>query len=104
MNLNYLMILFVIAQLRTTSFLNIKYIVGDEFSANYFMSSSVTKSGALKGDFITEIYAPKGSRCAYLEGLSKYPKQREVLFDKSCKYKVLEKSNKRMKIEVIKDD
>ncbi|MBE6869224.1 MAG: hypothetical protein E7494_10770 [Ruminococcus albus] len=98
------MILFVIAQLRTTSFLNIKYIVGDEFSANYFMSSSVTKSGALKGDFITEIYAPKGSRCAYLEGLSKYPKQREVLFDKSCKYKVLEKSNKRMKIEVIKDD
>lgn len=81
-----------------------EYEVGDEFSAKYFMSSSVTKNGVLKGDFITEIYAPKGSKCAYLEGLSKYPKQREVIFDKSCKYKVLEKSNKRMKIEVIKDD
>ena len=81
-----------------------EYKVGDEFSPKYFLSSSVAKNGVLKGNYITEIYASKGSKCAYIEKLSKYPKQREVLFDKSCKFKVLEKDNKRMKIEVIKDD
>jgi hypothetical protein len=78
--------------------------IGDIFSAGYFLSSSASKKGALKGQFTTIIRAPKGSKCAYIEKLSKYPAQREVLFDKNCRYKVLEESNNYMIIEVLTDD
>ena len=75
--------------------------VGDIIEPKFFLSSSVTKNGALKGDFVTIIQAPKGSKGAYIENLSKFPKQREFLFDKSCKYRVLTNSKNDMIVEVI---
>ena len=78
-----------------------QFEVGESFCAGYFLSSSASKRGALNGDFLTIIRAPKGAKCAYIEKLSLYPKQREVLFDKSCRYKVIEKSESYMVIEVI---
>ena len=78
-----------------------KYGVGQTFKPNYFLSSAVVKKGALKSDFTTIIQVPKGSKGAYIEQLSKYPKQREFLFDKSCSFKVLEKSKNNMRIEVV---
>ena len=81
-----------------------KYSVGELFYADYFLSSSASRAGALKGKFLTIIRAPKGSRCAYIEKLSLYPSQREVLFDKSCQYRVVEKNDKYMVIEVINND
>ena len=81
-----------------------KYSVGELFYADYFLSSSASRAGALKGKFLTIIRAPKGSRCAYIEKLSLYPSQREVLFDKSCQYRVVEKNEKFMVIEVINND
>lgn len=46
------------------------------------ISTSVVKGAALSKKYEIIIYAPKGSRGAYIEKISKYPKQRELLLDK----------------------
>ena len=68
---------------------------GDTYEPKQFLSSSVTKKGTLKsGKYQMVIRTPKGSCGAYIEGLSKYPKQREFLFDYSCKYKLIKATKK----------
>ena len=48
------------------------------------------------------IYAKKGTKgIAYVERLSKKPKQREVLFDKDCIYRVLSNSKELIELEAI---
>ena len=75
---------------------------GDTYEPKQFLSSSVTKKGALQsGKYQMVIRTPKGSCGAYIEGLSKYPKQREFLFDYSCKYKLI-KANKKTSIWEVK--
>lgn len=49
--------------------------------SNKFISSSVTKKGAFEGNPNVAIIVPKGSNGAYVENLSKYPKQREFLLN-----------------------
>lgn len=72
--------------------------VGDIFEPKQFLSSSVVKKGVLKnGNYQMIIKTPKGSNGAYIEKLSKYPKQREFLFDYRCKFKLI-KSNKNISI------
>lgn len=74
---------------------------GEIITPKQFISASATKKGSLKGKCSTIILAPKGSKGAYIEKLSKYPKQREVLFDKSCSYKVVSNTDTKMILEVI---
>ena len=75
--------------------------VGDMYEPKQFLSSSVTKKGILKGEYIMVIETPKGSGGAYIEGLSKYPKQREFLFDYDCKYRIKYVKGKNIGLEVI---
>lgn len=78
--------------------------VGGLFLYNQFASTSVIKSKAFKRNFLFIIYVPKGARAAYIEELSFYPRQRELLIDKNTGYKVLSRNNKTIELEVISDD
>ena len=75
--------------------------VGDIYEPKQFISTSVSISGVLKGDYFITFLTPKGSKGAYIELLSEYPKQRELLFDKNLKYRILEICNNEITLEVI---
>lgn len=63
--------------------------VGDIVCPGQFYSTSVVKSGSLKKDFRITICARSGSLAGYVEPLSKFKEQRELLFDKDTLYRVL---------------
>ncbi len=75
--------------------------VGDIYDPKQFVSSAVTKSGAISGNYNLIIFAKKGSKGAYIELLSKYPNQREFLFDKNLKYSILDIDGTTITLEVI---
>ncbi len=75
--------------------------VGDIYKPKQFLSSSVSKTGTLNGKYILEILTPKGSKGAYIELLSKYPKQREFLFDKDLVYNILAINGNIITLEAI---
>lgn len=78
---------------------------GDVYEPRQFLSSSVTKKGALQsGKYQMVIRTPKGSSGAYIEGLSKYPKQREYLHDYGCKYRLIQVKGKKSVVEVLPND
>ena len=64
--------------------------VGDVYSPEQYISTSVTSKGALDKKFKMVILAAPGSNGAYIEKLSEYPKQREFLFNNKCKYEIME--------------
>ncbi len=66
-----------------------------------FYSTSVVKSGSLKKDFQITICARTGSLAGYVEPLSKFKEQRELLFDKDTIYRVLQCKEKETVLEVI---
>ena len=55
--------------------------IGNIYEPKQFVSTAVVSSRTLKGDYNIVIIAKKGSKGAYIELLSKYPNQREFLFD-----------------------
>lgn len=74
--------------------------VGSVVSFSQFLSTSVISSRSFDAGVTFTIYVPKGkSGVAYIEELSEYPKQREILFDKDCRYVVL--SNKENQVELV---
>ena len=75
--------------------------VGEQAPGKQFFSTSVIRSRALKGDYHLIILAPKGTTGAYLEAISRFPKQREFLIDKDCRYRVLSRKGKTIVVEVI---
>ena len=75
--------------------------VGDIYEPKQFISTSVVSSRTLKGDYNIVIIAKKGSKGAYIELLSKYQNQREFLFDKNLKYRILKIRNNKIVLEVI---
>ena len=75
--------------------------VGDIYEPKQFVSSAVTKSGAISGNYNLIIFAKKGSKGAYIELLSKYPNQRKFLFDKNLKYSILDVDGTTITLEVI---
>lgn len=75
--------------------------VGDIVCPGQFYSTSVVKSGSLKKDFRITICARSGSLAGYVEPLSKFKEQRELLFDKDTLYRVLLSKEKEVVLEVI---
>lgn len=75
--------------------------VGDIVCPGQFYSTSVVKSGSLKKDFLITICARSGSLAGYVEPLSKFKEQRELLFDKDTLYRVLLSKEKEVVLEVI---
>lgn len=76
--------------------------VGDIYEPKQFISTAVSISGVLKGDYFITFLTPKGSKGAYIERLSEYPKQRELLFDKNLKYKIIDINGRKIILEVIR--
>lgn len=76
--------------------------IGDIYEPKQFISTAVSISGVLKGDYFITFLTPKGSKGAYIELLSKYPKQRELLFDKNLKYKIIDINGRKIILEVIR--
>jgi hypothetical protein len=74
--------------------------VGDIVCPGQFYSTSVVKSGSLKKDFRITICARSGSLAGYVEPLSKFKEQRELLFDKDTLYRVLLLKEKEVVLEV----
>lgn len=74
--------------------------VGDIVCPGQFYSTSVVKSGSLKKDFRITICARSGSLAGYVEPLSKFKEQRELLFDKDTLYRVLLLKKKEVVLEV----
>lgn len=75
--------------------------VGEIFRELQFISTSVTKKGALNRKYKIIIYSKKGTRAAYIESLSSYKKQRELLIDKNTIFRVISKTETEIVLEVI---
>lgn len=80
--------------------------IGDRASGSLvkmkqFISTSVIPSRTLKGECEIIIHAPKGTAGAYIEKLSKFPNQRELLLDKDCLYRVISNQGDRIELEVL---
>lgn len=66
-----------------------------------FVSTSLVKNRAIDGEFEIIIYVKKGTSGAYIEKLSLFPKQRELLLDKDNIYRVLSRKERTIELEVI---
>ena len=66
-----------------------------------FFSTSIVKNRALNGKYKVVIYVKKGSSGAYIENLSYFQSQRELLLDKDNIYRVLSRKGKVIELEVI---
>ena len=66
-----------------------------------FYSTSVVNTRHFELGYQLVIYVKKGSNAAYIEGLSHFPKQRELLIDKDCYYRVLSRKGNMIELEVI---
>ena len=75
--------------------------VNDLVIEEQFISTSVSKRAALEKPYKVVIYIPKGSRGAYIEDISKYPKQRELLLDKGTIFRVISKKENVIELQVI---
>lgn len=78
-----------------------KYPAGTVFVDDQFISTSIIQKAALSKQFKMIFLVPKGSRGAYIERVSKYPRQREFLLDKECKMRILSKQKDSILVEVI---
>ncbi|MEI3419211.1 MAG: phage minor capsid protein [Blautia sp.] len=78
-----------------------EFEVNDLVTENQFISTSVVQSAALDKAYKVLIYVPKGSCCAYIEKISKYPKQRELLLDKNTIFRVISKKKNSIELQVI---
>ena len=74
---------------------------GDVKTLPQFISSSVVNSRALKGEYEITIFARKGTRGAYIDAISRFPKQREFLIDKDSVYRIIQVKDKHIVVEVI---
>lgn len=75
--------------------------VNDLITEGQFISTSVSQRAALNKPYKIIIYVPKGSRGAYIEKVSKYPKQRELLLDKNTIFRVISKKENVIELQVI---
>ena len=78
-----------------------EYQIGELFIEPQFTSTSIVKSKALNKPFKIQIKVPKRSRGAYIEHISSYPMQREFIIDKQSVFRVINKSNNFIELEMI---
>lgn len=76
--------------------------IGEAVRLEQFISTSVSKSGALNKKFEIELYVSAGTRCAYIEELSAFRSQRELLIDKNTWFRLLYRQGKYIVLEVMK--
>lgn len=71
------------------------------YRGKQFFSTSVIENRSFDSKYKIIIYVKKGSKAAYIEKLSHYTKQRELLLDKDCIYRVLSRKENVIELEVI---
>ena len=62
---------------------------GESRKVDQFFSTTIAPSRSFEGEYSIVVCALKGTNAAYIEELSLYPSQREMLFDKDVEYEVL---------------
>ncbi len=55
----------------------------------------------MKGTYEFIIHVPQGAQAAYIERLSRYKKQRELLINKDTLYKVISRNGRLIELEVV---
>ena len=75
--------------------------VGEFFTPKQFISTSARRNGTLTGGYAYKLYVSKGRKAAYIEFLSHFPNQRELLIDKDAVFKVLSRQGNLIELEVI---
>lgn len=78
-----------------------KYKIGEIFTDSQFISTSIIEKATLNKDFKLVFFVPQNSRSGYIESLSKFPRQRELLLDKDCKLRVLSRQKNKVILEVV---
>lgn len=74
--------------------------VGESFVSLQFVSTSVIRSKILKGQYEFIIHIPKGANVAYIEKLSRFKNQRELLIDRNTVFVVLSRNGFQVELEV----
>ena len=74
--------------------------VGDSFVGLQFVSTSVIRSKKLKGKYEFIIHVPQGANVAYIEKLSRFKSQRELLIDKNTMFVVISRNEYLIELEV----
>ena len=71
------------------------------FRPKQFFSTSVIENRSFNAKYRIVIYVKKGANAAYIEKLSHFEKQRELLLDKECIYRVLSRKGNTIELEVV---
>lgn len=81
------------------------YDIGDVITIHQFFSTSIRKTGVLKNKkYFFTILVNKKTRGAYIELLSHFPWQYELLLDRGLKYEILDIYGNEYLLEVIVDE
>lgn len=76
--------------------------IGTVVNLGQFTSTSVIETRSFSANVKFVIFAPQGIKgAAFLEEISKFKNQREVLFDKDCWYRVLSNQENLVELEVL---
>lgn len=75
--------------------------IGEIFAPGQFFSTSVVGTRSFETGYKLVVYVKKGSNAAYIETLSHFPKQRELLIDKDCYYRVISRKGNTIELEVL---
>ena len=77
---------------------------GEEFVYKSFISTSLFRKHAFKCKYLMIIHIPKGIRAAYIDDISVYKGQFEVLIDKGYRYRLISIQGSTYEMEVLCDD
>jgi methionine synthase II (cobalamin-independent) len=75
--------------------------IGEMFESLQFISTSVIRSKKIKGRYEFIIHLPIGANAAYIEKLSAYKKQRELLINRNTYFKVISRNGTLIELEVV---
>lgn len=79
-----------------------EYEIGECFQIDQFLSTSITRIGPFARGINYKIYINKNtSGCAFINQLSYYKKQKELLIDKGMFLRVLSRKRNLIEMEVI---
>ncbi len=78
--------------------------IGEEFVYKRFISTSLFKKHAFKCKYFMIIHIPEGKNAAYINNISRYKGQFEVLIDKGYRYRLLSIQGNTYEMEVCDYD
>lgn len=74
---------------------------GEAYINPSFLSTSISSHMAFSKKYSYTVYIPRNTRCAFIDSVSKFKKQKEMLIDKDTKLKVLSRNGNHIELEVV---